>query len=449
MGALWIIRHLVISCHYHHQPHAFLLKRCIQVSKSCLLGKKQEIFASVPLLRTYLKRYFHHDSEALWKQKALQKYLKGICREHANIGQMLNQTTLEETHRAAIAIRYAELSPLVAVFKEIQEAEREALELKSMCSSLDNRNEKQLFDLAADELQSIIDMIEILYGKLIQILVPPDKYDDNDAILEVTAGRTTGGDICQQFTKEVFEMYENYANYKSWVFEVLNYTTAEIGGLHHASACISGESVYKFLKYEAGTHRVQRIPEVGLSSRMQRIHTGTMTVIVLPRPDEVDIKVDKKDLRIDTFRAKGAGGQHVNTTDSAVRIVHLPTGLTVECQQERSQLLNKDKALQMLKTKLYSQTVQKDHGERQSARKLQLGSRAQSDRIRTYNFTQDRLTDHRISYEVRNIKEFLRGEKLLDDLISQLLHFAEQEALLERMENTNTSKKKAAEILTE
>ncbi|KAJ1114868.1 hypothetical protein NDU88_003098 [Pleurodeles waltl] len=411
-------------------------------AKGGLLGKKQGIFASALLLETYLKRYLQHDSEALWKNKALQKYLEDISREHTRIGHMLHQTTLEESHRAAIGLRYAELSPLVAVFKEIQVAEREALELKSMCSNLDNINERQLLDLAADELQSINDMIEILYGKLIQILVPQDKYDDNDAILEVTAGRTTGGDICQQFTKEVFEMYENYANYKSWVFEVLNYTTAEIGGLHHASACISGEGVYKFLKYEAGTHRVQRIPEVGLSSRMQRIHTGTMTVIVLPRPDEVDIKVDKKDLRIDTFRAKGAGGQHVNTTDSAVRIVHLPSGITVECQQERSQLLNKEKALRMLKAKLYSQTVQKGHGERQSARKLQLGSRAQSDRIRTYNFTQDRLTDHRISYEVRNIKEFLRGERILDDLIRRLLHFAEQETLLEHMENTITSGKK-------
>ncbi|XP_053563941.1 peptide chain release factor 1, mitochondrial isoform X2 [Bombina bombina] len=263
----------------------------------------------------------------------------------------------------------------------------------------------------------------------------------SDAILEVTSGRTTGGDICQQFTKEVFDMYQNYALYKSWAFEILNYTPAEYGGLHHAAARISGEGVYKCLKYEGGTHRVQRIPEVGLSSRMQRIHTGTMTVIILPQPDEVDIRIDPKDLRIDTFRAKGAGGQHVNTTDSAVRVVHIPTGITVECQQERSQIVNKEKALRMLRAKLHGQTIERELSQRQSARKLQVGTRAQSERIRTYNFTQDRLTDHRISYEARNLKEFLSGEQLFHDLINRLQESADTEALLELIEKNSSEQR--------
>ncbi|XP_073520022.1 peptide chain release factor 1, mitochondrial isoform X3 [Phyllobates terribilis] len=270
-----------------------------------------------------------------------------------------------------------------------------------------------------------------LQEELLHFLVPQEKYDMNDAVLEVVSGRTTGGDICQQFTAEVFDMYRNYAHYKAWSFEILNYTTNDNGGLHHAAARIIGEGAYKRLKYEGGIHRVQRIPEVGLSSRMQRIHTGTMSVIVLPQPDEVDIKIDPKELRIDTFRAKGAGGQHVNTTDSAVRVVHIPTGITVECQQERSQIQNKDRAMKMLRAKLHENNVKDEVSQRQSSRKLQVGARDQSDRIRTYNFTQDRLTDHRISYEIRNLREFLNGEELLDDLMDKIHNAADAEALLE------------------
>ncbi|XP_062422944.1 peptide chain release factor 1, mitochondrial isoform X8 [Rhea pennata] len=308
--------------------------------------------------------------------------------------------------------------------------------LTKCCShELDSRDEKQLLELALEEKETLDKKINTLCRKLSQILVPKEKHDGSHVILEVTAGRTTGGDICQQFTKEMFEMYQNYADYKRWTFDILNYTAAEIGGLHHAAAQISGDDVYRHLKYEGGTHRVQRIPETGLSSRMQRIHTGTMSVIVLPQPEEVDIKVDPKDLRIDTFRAKGAGGQHVNKTDSAVRIVHLPTGLTVECQQERSQQMNREIALRTLRAKLYQQIIEKQISKEQSARKLQLGTRAQSERIRTYNFTQDRVTDHRISYDARNIKEILSGKEALDKLINRLLEFAEVEALTEYLEN--------------
>nr|XP_033803795.1 peptide chain release factor 1, mitochondrial isoform X2 [Geotrypetes seraphini] len=381
------------------------------------------------------QRCFHQDSGAPLKLKALKKYLETVSQEHGHISHVLSLPSVSEDECQTLGKRLTELSPLVKVFHEIQQAEREAEELESMCADLDSREEKQLLDLVLEERKSINQIINILYRKLFQILVPQDKHDDRDVILEVTSGRTTGGDICQQFTKEIFEMYQRYTHYRSWTFEILNYTTSEYGGLHHAAARVSGEGVYKRLKYEGGTHRVQRIPEVGLSSRMQRIHTGTMSVIVLPQPDEVEIRLDPKDLRIDTYRAKGAGGQHVNTTDSAVRIVHIPTGTAVECQQERSQLMNREKAIRMLQAKLYEQSIERELSHRKSARKLQVGTRAQSDRIRTYNFTQDRITDHRMSYEVRNIKEFLCGEKLLDELIDHLLQLADTEMMLELIEN--------------
>lgn len=359
------------------------------------------------LLNKSWSRGYCQGTRKLWKHKALQKYMEGLNDEYQSLDQCLQDISEDEGDRRASHRRHAELAPLVAVYQEIQEAEQAIEELESMCKSLNKQDEKQLQELVSEERQIIDQKIHRLYSELLEHLVPKEKCDRSDVILEVTSGRTTGGDICQQFTREIFDMYQNYSYYKHWRFELLNYTPADYGGLHHAAARISGDSVYKHLKYEGGIHRVQRIPEVGLSSRMQRIHTGTMSVIVLPQPDEVDVKVDPKDLRVDTFRARGAGGQHVNTTDSAVRLVHIPTGLVVECQQERSQLKNKEIALRVLRARLYQQIIEKDKCQQQNARKLQVGTRAQSERIRTYNFTQDRVTDHRIAYEVRDIKVIL------------------------------------------
>ncbi|XP_045334017.1 peptide chain release factor 1, mitochondrial isoform X2 [Leopardus geoffroyi] len=371
------------QCHIHHQSHQFTQRHFD--TKLWVFRQNRHPVLHHLLNKNCPRRYCHQDTRMLWKHKALQKYMEDL--------------------------------------------------------SLNQQDEKQLQELALEERQTMAQKISMLYSELFQSLVPKEKYDKNDVLLEVTSGRTTGGDICQQFTREIFDMYQNYSSYKNWKFELLNYTPADYGGLHHAAARISGDSVYKHLKYEGGIHRVQRIPEVGLSSRMQRIHTGTMSVIVLPQPDEVDVKIDPKDLRIDTFRAKGAGGQHVNTTDSAVRLVHVPTGLVVECQQERSQIKNKEIALRVLRARLYQQIIEKDKCQQQSTRKLQVGTRAQSERIRTYNFTQDRVTDHRIAYEVRDIKEFLCGEKHLDQLIQRLLHSADEEAITEFLDENLKSAK--------
>ncbi|XP_012425285.5 peptide chain release factor 1, mitochondrial isoform X2 [Taeniopygia guttata] len=438
-----LFKSLLANCCCHSQLDSCLLPPVVK-KIGCTVGLHNHGFwRPKPLMDTSRftlsfkswHRKNHQDSQALWKHEAVQKYLESLSKEYQQVSHQLSAHSLNDFEQRTLRRRCADLSPIAAAFQEIKEAEREVQELEAMCTELDSRDEKQLLELALEEKESLDKKMNMLCRKLFQLLVPKEKYDRSSVILEVTAGRTTGGDICQQFTKEMFDMYQSYADYKRWTFDIVNYTPAEIGGLHHAAAHISGENVYRHLKYEGGTHRVQRIPETGMSSRMQRIHTGTMSVIVLPQPEEVDVKVDPKDLRIDTFRAKGAGGQHVNKTDSAVRIVHLPTGLAVECQQERSQQLNKEIALRTLRAKLYQQLVEKQLSQEQSARKLQLGTRAQSERIRTYNFTQDRVTDHRISYDARNIKEILSGKEALDKLINRLLEFAEIEAVTQYLEN--------------
>ncbi|XP_024150361.1 peptide chain release factor 1, mitochondrial isoform X1 [Oryzias melastigma] len=378
-------------------------------------------------------RFIHGDSLDLYENESVQKYVKQLMEEYADISQKLQHAYLSESDRKEFVRKHAELLPLANVFKRTEEAKKDLEEVLSLLESTTGTKEEDehLIQLLREEEAQMTSRILTLKKDLIKVLLPSDPLDSSDVVLEVVSGRTTGGDICQQFTKEMFDMYQGFAIYKNWDFNLLNYTSAEYGGLHHAAIRIAGESVYRHLKHEGGTHRVQRIPEVGLSSRMQRIHTGTMTVIVLPQPKDLNIHVDPKDLRVDTFRSRGAGGQSVNTTDSAVRIVHLPTGIVAECQQSRSQLQNRETAMQMLRARLYQSMMGKETEQRHTARKQQVGTRSQSERIRTYNFSQDRVTDHRTGYSTRDIKEFMKGGEELDDLIADLLEHAEREALLE------------------
>uniref|UniRef100_A0A2K5KIW7 Peptide chain release factor 1-like, mitochondrial n=1 Tax=Cercocebus atys TaxID=9531 RepID=A0A2K5KIW7_CERAT len=230
------------------------------------------------------------------------------------------------------------------------------------------------------------------------------------------------------FTSEIFDMYQQYAAFKRRHFETLEYFPSEIGGLRHASASIGGSEAYRHMKFEGGVHRVQRVPK---TQKQGRIHTSTMTVAILPQPTEINLVINPKDLRIDTKRASGAGGQHVNTTDSAVRIVHLPTSVVSKCQQERSQLKNRELAMTKLRAKLYSMHLEKETNKRQNARKIQIGSKGRSEKIRTYNFPQNRVTDHRISKTLHDLETFMQGDYPLDELVQSLKEYADYESLVE------------------
>uniref|UniRef100_A0A8C3DLJ0 Peptide chain release factor 1-like, mitochondrial n=1 Tax=Corvus moneduloides TaxID=1196302 RepID=A0A8C3DLJ0_CORMO len=280
--------------------------------------------------------------------------------------------------------------------------------------------------LAETEIASCEEEIAELKQQIALLLIPSEETDESDLVLEVTAG--VGGQEAMLFTSEIFDMYQRYAAYKKWKFEVLEYFPSEIGGLRHAVASIAGAEAYKYMKFEGGVHRVQRVPK---TEKQGRIHTSTMTVAILPQPTEMRLQISPKDLRIETKRASGAGGQHVNTTDSAVRIVHIPTGIVSECQQERSQIRNKEKAMQMLCAKLYNAKLEEETKKRNSARKIQIGTKGRSEKIRTYNFPQDRITDHRISRSVHHVESFMLGEEMLDEMIQTLREYADYESLLE------------------
>ncbi|XP_047414325.1 peptide chain release factor 1-like, mitochondrial isoform X2 [Sciurus carolinensis] len=311
---------------------------------------------------------------------------------------------------------------LVAATKLLSEKERELRETEPL---LHDENE-DLRKLAETEITLCQKEIAQLKHQIVLLLVPSEETDENDLILEVTAG--VGGQEAMLFTSEMFDMYQQYAAYKRWHFETLEYFPSEIGGLRHASASISGSEAYKHMKFEGGVHRVQRVPK---TEKQGRIHTSTMTVAILPQPTEINLVIDPKDLRIDTKRASGAGGQHVNTTDSAVRIVHLPTGVVSECQQERSQLKNREMAMKKLRAKLYNMRLEEEISRRYSARKIQVGTKGRSEKIRTYNFPQNRVTDHRINKSLHSLETFMQGDYLLDELIQSLKDYADYESLLE------------------
>ncbi|NXT46563.1 RF1ML factor, partial [Pluvianellus socialis] len=280
--------------------------------------------------------------------------------------------------------------------------------------------------LAEMEIASCEEEIAELKHQIALLLIPSEETDKSDLVMEVTAG--VGGQEAMLFTSEIFDMYQRYAAYKQWEFEILEYFPSEIGGLRYAVASIAGVEAYKYMKFEGGVHRVQRVPK---TEKQGRIHTSTMTVAILPQPSEMRLQINPKDLRIETKRASGAGGQHVNTTDSAVRIVHIPTGIVSECQQERSQIRNKEKAMQMLSAKLYNAKLEEETKKRNSVRKIQVGTKGRSEKIRTYNFPQDRITDHRISRSVHHIERFMLGEEMLDEMIQTLREYADYESLME------------------
>jgi peptide chain release factor 1 len=301
----------------------------------------------------------------------------------------------------------SELEPVVARIDELREAERRADEARALLA------DPEMKELAEPELFELTEKIPALQHAIRIALLPRDEADDRSAILEIRPA--AGGDEASLFAAELFAMYQKYAGLRGWRFEVLDYDDTGLGGVKSAIAEITGRSVFARLKYESGVHRVQRVPA---TESQGRIHTSTVTVAVLPEAEEVDVQIDEGDLRIDVYRASGAGGQHVNKTESAVRITHLPTGLAVAMQEEKSQHKNKAKAMKILRARLYEQQRASLHATRAADRKSQVGTGDRSERIRTYNFPQGRVSDHRINLTLYKIDRVMQGD--LDEFIDAL-----------------------------
>ncbi|WP_434055090.1 MAG: peptide chain release factor 1 [Roseibium sp.] len=300
---------------------------------------------------------------------------------------------------------YAGLEPLVQKIRALIKAEDDLAGAQALLSDPETDAEmRELAELERDELSQSVEQLsqDVRIG-----LLPKDEADANDAILEVRAG--TGGDEAALFAGDLFRMYQRFAELQGWKVEILSASEGEVGGFKEIIASVSGENVFARLKFESGVHRVQRVPATESGGR---IHTSAATVAVLPQAEDVDVDVQDSDLRIDTFRASGAGGQHVNTTDSAVRITHIPTGIVVAVQDERSQHKNKARAMQLLRARIYDEERERAASERTEARRLQVGSGDRSERIRTYNFPQGRVTDHRIGLTLYKLEQIIAGEGL-------------------------------------
>ncbi|PLX66769.1 MAG: peptide chain release factor 1 [Denitrovibrio sp.] len=318
------------------------------------------------------------------------------------------------------AKEHAELKPIVEIYERYLEEKATIDEAKSIIETSDDPDLKELAEMELEEKKDILDELE---DELKKSLLTKDPYDEKNIFLEVRAG--TGGDEASLFAVDLLKMYTRYAEMNGWKVEVVDVNETGVGGYKEVVALVKGRGAYSRLKFEAGGHRVQRVPETESGGR---IHTSACTVAVLPEAEDVDIVVEQKDLRIDVYRASGAGGQHVNTTDSAVRITHIPTGVIVACQDERSQIKNKDKAMKLLKSRILEAEIQKKHSEEAQSRKLQVGSGDRSERIRTYNFPQNRVTDHRIK-ESANLDRFLLGE--MEGMIDATIAFDQAERLQE------------------
>lgn len=302
------------------------------------------------------------------------------------------------------------LTPIVEKYREYKQAQKTADEAREM---LDAPQDRELHDMAEEELKAARADIERIAEELKVLLLPRDPNDDKNVIVEIRAG--AGGEEAALFAAELFRMYSMYAETKGWKTEVLNLNETELGGIKEISFMIEGEGAYSKLKFESGVHRVQRVPETEAGGR---IHTSTVTVAVLPEAEEVELQINPDDLQVDTYRSGGAGGQHVNKTESAIRITHIPTGIVVECQDERSQYKNRDKAMRILRSRILEQMRSEQEQKIAAERRSQVGTGDRSERIRTYNFPQGRVTDHRIGLTLYKIEEILNGG--LNELIDAL-----------------------------
>jgi len=349
------------------------------------------------------------------------KRLEEVERKFENLTQQIADPAVasDQMRYKKIAKERASLSELVETYRKYKKT---AEEIEGNKHIAEHDSSEEMISLAKEELVILEQKRNELEKQLKFLLLPKDPNDEKNILLEIRAG--TGGEEAALFASDLFRMYSRYAERHGWKTEILDHNETGLGGLKEMIALISGEKVFSNLKYESGTHRVQRVPKTEASGR---IHTSAVTVAVLPEAEDIDIQIDEKDLRVDVFRASGPGGQGVNRTDSAVRLTHIPTGLVVQCQDERSQHKNKARALKILKSRLLDQEQQKQDDERTATRRSMVGSGDRSEKIRTYNFPQNRMTDHRIGLTIHNLAAILDGE--LDDMIQALRTHYQSEAL--------------------
>ncbi len=348
--------------------------------------------------------------------------LAKILEKHQDLSKKLS-TALSGDEFVKASKEYAELEPIVERIVEYNKAIHDLQETKSL--ALEPNLDSETHTMIYDEIHRIENILPKLERAVKLSLLPRDEADSKNAIIEIRIG--SGGEEAALFAADLFNMYQRYAELKHWRFEILSISSTGIGGYKEASALISGRDVFSKLKFESGVHRVQRVPETESSGR---IHTSAATVAVLPEAEDVDIVIEDKDLRIDTYRASGAGGQHVNTTESAVRITHLPTGVVVALQDEKSQHKNKAKAMKILRSRVYEVERNKRDMQRAESRKGQVGSGDRSERIRTYNFPQGRVTDHRINMTLYKIDDVVRNGQL-DEFVEALISADEAQKLSE------------------
>ena len=345
--------------------------------------------------------------------------VKNIIEKHSRLELDLSSTNIDKKKFVEMSKEYADLNDIIDDAKFYSSFDLEKKELEKIIS--DKASDKEMIDLANNELSDLLSKNERVKKKLIIFLLPKDEADKKNAILEIRAG--TGGLEVSLFAGDLFKMYEKICSNKKWILEIISISKSEAGGLKEVIASIKGKNIYSTLKYESGVHRVQRVPE---TETQGRVHTSAATVAVLPEAEEIDVKIEEKDLRIDVFRSSGPGGQSVNTTDSAVRITHLPTGIVVSQQDEKSQIRNKEKGLKILRSRIYEYERKKKEDERSKYRKSKIGSGDRSERIRTYNFPQGRVTDHRINLTLHKLTEFMEGE-IFDEMIENINLQAQEE----------------------
>ena len=350
-----------------------------------------------------------------------QEKVKNLIDRHIKLEKELSSGEINKNKYAEISKEYSELSDIIKQAKEYLNFQKDIQDLNNIIN--DKSSDEDMREFANNEIENLKKKYLLNEKKLKLFLLPKDLADSKNAIIEIRAG--TGGLEASLFASDLYKMYEKVSQKKKWTIEIISISKSDAGGLKEVIALIKGKNIYSSLKYESGVHRVQRVPD---TETQGRVHTSAATVAVLPEAEDLDIKLDEKDLRIDVFRSSGPGGQSVNTTDSAIRITHIPTGIVVSQQDEKSQIRNKEKGLKILKSRIYDYERQKIDIERSKDRKSKIGTGDRSERIRTYNFPQGRVTDHRINLTLHKLEEFMEGQ-IFDEFVENLSLQAQQDEL--------------------